>query len=567
MASSSMYVKILSRNLKLQARGKSGYAVASQQDRVEQYADKVLRSVFHMFVAGDISSGRTAVSKLLKHAENNAVIYSAASLTLAIGFLSLGEYETVVRTLSDISEIYNPDYSGLCDSLLVLSEAYAALGNYDEALHSARLAVDVAHDNLETSMKTTVVHLQSIIAGASECQPIGPSLSTSIALTTAYYNIACQLARGGFPNHSEWFDRAIATAQKFDIPASILQCIEKNIRRFRVSLTSLADVYDDPSGQEWICSPDRLHKPSETVHKPNQNASKSATCQEYPQAVVNRPKRLPWRPVSPFATSKTATVQKPVIRSSSMQNISGQTHTSASSSKLPSLKRVNSAPHHRNEKNIPPSDAFTSEILVTPVQKSSGQQMLSNTENKESSNNLLDVVSTRRNEAAKVIQSTGRMYIAKKKVSAVFRQKRFENRRFHQRIAATIIQKCARGSLCRQKLKIKIRLQKTVSALSEVTISGLHGTAQLVAEEMAEILASREKMKIIQSLTPPKAKNNRTKSSMIKSGKSFSNIFIAKTSLTNSVFPTVTHSVTSSASFVALDEVKLYRIAHIINLY
>ena len=130
--------------------------------------------------------------------------------------------------------------------------AYAAVSRYDESLHSARLAVDVAHDRLESSSKMDpILHTQSIILlyredmdgvgtsqhtlypGMTQFTPnftpdacdlsphshlthtclcnTGPILDMSTGLTAAYYTLACQLFHCDYFTHAiEWFCRYVS---------------------------------------------------------------------------------------------------------------------------------------------------------------------------------------------------------------------------------------------------------------------------------------------------------------------------------------------------------------------
>jgi tetratricopeptide (TPR) repeat protein len=48
---------------------------------------------------------------------------------------------------------------GLSDTLILLAECYSALGRRDDALHSARLAVNISHERLEQYSKVFSVFL------------------------------------------------------------------------------------------------------------------------------------------------------------------------------------------------------------------------------------------------------------------------------------------------------------------------------------------------------------------------------------------------------------------------
>lgn len=498
----NIYVQVLYRYLKkLEAKETATSSNNLGQTRVERYAHRLLRSTFYMFKYGDIASGRAAVSKLLKHAERNDEMYFACNLTLAIGFLSMGEYDAVVHTLPKVIDDYshnNPLGYGLCDALIVLAEAYAALGQSEESLQSARLAVDVAHDALEAATKTAVVPLQSIIMIKVEQKPIAPCLSVSVALAIAYYTIACQLATHGQMELSDsWFERAVSTADKFEVHDSISRYIAKRTKLYRADISSCR--YDEEKLLNDQANPD-IEKNTPIVNirlggALNTGQSETAKSKTYERTLNKRPKRLPWRPVSPFGVSTSATVSAAVIRSASLQALGGAGTHRALSPQVPLTKsRPTSAPLHRiRGEPLPPINSI-SDIIGPPPRKLSSRQR--------------DAIKMY-NRSAILIQSIGRMYIAKKRVGAIMRQFRFETRRCRQRWAAISIQRIARSYLSRLKVKLK-RLEFVTkrSKPSEVSIVGLNGSSRLFVEEIAEILTIREKMKIIQSLSPAVGVNN-----------------------------------------------------------
>ena len=105
-------------------------------------------------------TAQKAIKKLLAKAKPAGSIHFSAQLCLSIGHLRMKEYEEVVKALAKVISLCGQNINGLCDALIVLAEAYSAVGSLDEALHSARLAVDVAHDKLESQQKPQVVHMK-----------------------------------------------------------------------------------------------------------------------------------------------------------------------------------------------------------------------------------------------------------------------------------------------------------------------------------------------------------------------------------------------------------------------
>ena len=164
-------------------------------------------------------AAQKAIKKILSRAPRASAIHFSAQLCLSLGHLCMKEYEEVVRTLSEVISLCGQNMNGLCDALIILAEAYSAVGLLDEALHSARLAVDVAHDKLETHQKPEVVHTKSIILLSSNPNvQVGPMLDTSTALVAAYYTLASQLFNNGYLSHSvDWYNRAATTCKDFGL--------------------------------------------------------------------------------------------------------------------------------------------------------------------------------------------------------------------------------------------------------------------------------------------------------------------------------------------------------------
>jgi len=91
--------------------------------------------------------------------------------------------------------------AGLSDSLLLLSESYGSLGKWEDAVHSARLAVVCAHKRPDT-------------VGSRD---LGSLLDGSISLLATYYTLAVMLERSGVSTEIlalEWYTRVVRTANK-----------------------------------------------------------------------------------------------------------------------------------------------------------------------------------------------------------------------------------------------------------------------------------------------------------------------------------------------------------------
>ena len=73
--------------------------------------------------------------------------------THALGYYKECKYANAIKYLnpavSNCPKHRDNFVSGLSDTLILLAECYSALGRRDDALHSARLAVNIAHERLE----------------------------------------------------------------------------------------------------------------------------------------------------------------------------------------------------------------------------------------------------------------------------------------------------------------------------------------------------------------------------------------------------------------------------------
>eukprot|EP01040_Poterioochromonas_malhamensis_P001273 gene1273-1348_t len=115
---------------------------------------------------------------------------------------------------------------GLSDTLILLAECYSAIGRRDDALHSARLAVNISHERLEQYNK------ESHFSATSEDLPIfeGPVLTCFHSVILSYCTLASELEKSGMGHlSSDWYQRAYQVASKFFLESSILQELKKLI--------------------------------------------------------------------------------------------------------------------------------------------------------------------------------------------------------------------------------------------------------------------------------------------------------------------------------------------------
>jgi tetratricopeptide (TPR) repeat protein len=404
-----------------------------RMQRQNKYAYRALLSAFSMLKRGDVVSAEEAISKLLNLTVVGSKLYFASQLMLATGKLRLEQYEEAINSLSHAIEVCGHDVFGLCDALIIMSESYAALGQLEDALHSAKLAVDVAHDLLEASSKQPVIHTQAIISNTIE-DPVGPCLDVPNALTTSYFTLATQLFHLGFQSQSfDWYSRAVSTSEKFDLDSTTSdflkqyanRAIQSETRRSnsKINLRRRHDTVENSPHES-----DAVHRKSDLINSSGRHLStnlrdKVPTERIKPLKTVTK-KRLPWRPVSPFADSSTGVIfrdSKPKILVEKRESILHRGE----------VKSDDSDNIRQTATLLPPHDSgLRGSHIIHPSRSSKTQSI--------------------RLAAVLIIQSAGRSYIAKTKSRAILRHKRFERDRRIRRISAVIIQKNVRGFLSRQ---------------------------------------------------------------------------------------------------------------------
>jgi len=159
------------------------------------------------------------ICKELQYAFPSAdVMAFAAKRMFALGHLLAGDIEIALACLQrDIAAAGGVAIAGMIDSLILLSDSYTCLRRYNEALHTARLAVDTAHANLETKK-------HSIVIAGLKSLPESESfmvLSEFDAVSLSYFTIAKKLEDAQLgPIAVEWYERAHSSATKFNLNPS-----------------------------------------------------------------------------------------------------------------------------------------------------------------------------------------------------------------------------------------------------------------------------------------------------------------------------------------------------------
>jgi len=158
----------------------------------------------------------------------SAIHFSTSRLT-AMGSFYQGYYlEAASRLQNDVADcpiIRGHPVPGMVDSLLLLSEAYTAMERHEEALRSARLAVEIAHTRLDVvkrfmesgdDLSSSGLHGQQRPAELE--LRIGPILDAFTAVSFSYYTLARKLDKANLGEIAlEWYERAHTSATKFNI--------------------------------------------------------------------------------------------------------------------------------------------------------------------------------------------------------------------------------------------------------------------------------------------------------------------------------------------------------------
>jgi len=106
---------------------------------------------------------------------------------------------------------------GLVDLLIIISDSYSVLNQLEDAVHSAKLAVDIAHEQLEKTVDETFINgteseEESRVDGVRNY--MGPILNNNLMLILAYFNLATQLRHSNMVEASiTWYEKSIQTSE------------------------------------------------------------------------------------------------------------------------------------------------------------------------------------------------------------------------------------------------------------------------------------------------------------------------------------------------------------------
>ena len=124
-----IYIQLLSRHIKKSENSvKRSTSSNSNNTNLSKFADNILTAAFYKFKAGDEKAARASIRKLSKLTGKGGKYHFACHLCLSIGLIRLKRYEETIQILSEVINMCGHKVFALCDSLIILSEAYAAIG-------------------------------------------------------------------------------------------------------------------------------------------------------------------------------------------------------------------------------------------------------------------------------------------------------------------------------------------------------------------------------------------------------------------------------------------------------
>lgn len=241
------YYRVLRRYLRIvSSHTDVGITSISPKNEIEvaNFGQTILFSALRGFEVGDYNYGSERLKDLVKicnmaKKRYSGPLYSSMILSsgrvAALGLMWKKAYKEAVFSLQrDINNCPIMDgkaIPGMVDTLIVLSDAYSIIGNKSDALQSARLAVNVAHDRLEVvksyeGTKLSTEMMNSIVLNASVCA----ILDAYTAVSMSYLTLARRLEDNDMGQLSvEWYERAFQSASKFNLDGETVQELWGNL--------------------------------------------------------------------------------------------------------------------------------------------------------------------------------------------------------------------------------------------------------------------------------------------------------------------------------------------------
>eukprot|EP01038_Epipyxis_sp_PR26KG_P004514 gene4514-6378_t len=196
----------------------------------------------------------------------------------AIKYLNAAIKNYPRSTLSDSTSVI----AGLAEALVMLTKSYSAIGKKDDALHSARLAVDISHKGLEAFQKKNKQSFTNSDMDSDKLT-IGPVLEATQAMVLTYYSLATELNKSGLNHLSlEWYERALQVAEKFNMNGSTIAYLENLIKSSHYNnekvqlshpVVQIIDTSFDDNGLIWDDNFDEIIVPLVNDNNSNNNSN------------------------------------------------------------------------------------------------------------------------------------------------------------------------------------------------------------------------------------------------------------------------------------------------------
>lgn len=129
-------------------------------------SQEIFSDATNLFTQGDYDRGHSRLRQLARTTSqygpkhSHQVINFFTNISHAFGYYTAKNWGAAIKylnpTVSDCPKVGENFPTGLTDALILLSESYAALGKFEDALLSARLAVTTAHSRLELVQKVSL---------------------------------------------------------------------------------------------------------------------------------------------------------------------------------------------------------------------------------------------------------------------------------------------------------------------------------------------------------------------------------------------------------------------------
>lgn len=203
-----------------------------------ELSDGYMHTAYNYLVQGDYENYNSYIRKLNSIKENFGSKHARSVITFHINriqslyFSKIQSWVKAIRCGNDaISKcpiINECRVLGIVECIVFISDAYGALEQHDDAVQSAKLAVNVAHTQYEVfrNLKATIGETKNQI-NEDIFFTLGPTLDHTHLFIYSYLNLAIQLSKRGMTEASmEWHQRTLQTAEILRVDNFLLEIIQ-----------------------------------------------------------------------------------------------------------------------------------------------------------------------------------------------------------------------------------------------------------------------------------------------------------------------------------------------------